>query len=479
MAEIVIIGAGIAGLGAALGLEAQGHAVTIIEQDPASPTTSGDVAFEMWDRRNVPQFRQPHGFSARSRTLLLKYAPRVVERLAADGIAESNAFKLVAPVEIHEPDDDAFTGFMTRRPAFELALRLEAEDRPRIRFRCPATVSGLSFAEEGPPPVVNGVQVTDDSVVHGDLVLDCGGRRSRVGRWLEAVGVSIEETVQDSGITYFTRYFRKSEASPLPIAAIFGIRTGLERLVVLGFPGDHDTYAITLAAASWDDELRDLRHDWAWNRIATSLPAVAPWVAPENAIPLGPVATMTGHRNVLREFMPNGQPAALGLLAIGDALCTTNPTYGWGASMALTYAFAACEAVADGIDDLRALAARYDRAVATDAADVYAECAAGDRIQLYQWRNEPIPQHDADEAERQSLIAEGIIPSIMRDAEIARAFLRRTNLVESPRALFENTEVLTRAQARREKNRARTAAAPPLTLQQIHDLITAAAPVQA
>jgi hypothetical protein len=67
----------------------------------------------------------------------------------------------------------------------------------------------------------------------------------------------------------------------------------------------------------------------------------------------------------------------------------------------------------------------------------------------------------------------------MRDAEIARAFLRRTNLVESPRALFENTEVLTRAQARREKNRARTAAAPPLTLQQIHDLITAAAPVQA
>jgi len=142
VAEILIIGAGIAGLGAALGLEAQGNTVTIIEQDPPAPTTSGDAAFEMWDRRNVPQFRQAHGFSARSRTLLLKYAPGVVARLAADGIVESNAFKLVAPPEIHEPDDDAFTGFMTRRPAFELALRLEAEDRPRIGFMCPETVSG-------------------------------------------------------------------------------------------------------------------------------------------------------------------------------------------------------------------------------------------------------------------------------------------------------------------------------------------------
>src|SRR5438132_436001 len=143
MAKIVIIGAGVAGLGAALGLEAAGHVVTIIEQDPPSPTTSGDVAFGEWDRRSVPQFRQAHGFSARARTLLLKYAPGVVDRLRSDGIDEANFFKLLAPPELHRPDDEAFTGLMTRRPAFELALRLEAEDRTNIQFECPATVSGL------------------------------------------------------------------------------------------------------------------------------------------------------------------------------------------------------------------------------------------------------------------------------------------------------------------------------------------------
>src|SRR5215813_11371625 len=102
------MGAGVAGLGAALGLDAQGHSVTVVEQDEPAPTTSGDAAFEVWDRRSVPQFRQAHGFSARSRTLLLRHAPGVLDRLARDGIEESNAFKLLAPPEIHEPDDDAF-----------------------------------------------------------------------------------------------------------------------------------------------------------------------------------------------------------------------------------------------------------------------------------------------------------------------------------------------------------------------------------
>ena len=474
MAEIVIIGAGVAGLGAALGLDASGHSVTVVEQDVPPPTTNGDAAFEEWDRRSVPQFRQAHGFSARSRTLLLQHAPGVVERLAKDGIVEGNPFKLVAPPEIHEPDDDAFTGFQTRRPAFELALRLEAEDRPRIRFECPASVTGLVFRPEGSPPVVGGVQLADGRQVHGDLVLDGGGRRSRVPRWLEAAGVKISETVADCGITYFTRYFRRTASSSLPITAIFGIRTDIDHLQVLGFPGDHDTYGITTAAADWDDELRELRHDWAWDAVTTNLPSTAAWVAPENGTPLGPVATMGGNRNVLRHYISDGKPAVLGLLPIGDALCTTNPTYGWGASMALTYAFAACEAINAGTGDLHALANRYDSAVASEAEGVYTESAASDRIRCYQWRYEPVPADDAYEAEKQSLIEEGIVPSILRDATLARAFLRRTNLVESPRDLFEHPEVLAQAQVRREKNRKRAAEAPSTTRQDILDLIDTA-----
>jgi 2-polyprenyl-6-methoxyphenol hydroxylase-like FAD-dependent oxidoreductase len=476
VAEVVIIGAGVAGLGAALGLDAHGHAVTVVEQDPAPPKVGGDAAFELWNRRSVPQFRQAHGFSARSRTLLLEHAPGVVERLAVDGITDANPFKMVAPPEAHEPDDDAFTGFMTRRPAFELALRLEAEDRPHIRFECPATVTGLLFAGHGPPPVVTGVRLADGRVLHGDVILDAGGRRSRVSGWVEEAGGLVSESVEDCGITYFTRYFRRTPTSPLPIPAVFGIRTRAEHLLILGFAGDHDTYAITMAAAAWDNDLRELRHDWAWEAVAASLPAVAAWAARDNARPLASVATMTGHRNVLRHYMPNDEPAVLGVLAVGDSLCTTNPAYGWGASMALTYAFAASEAIDAGPEDLGALANCYHAVVGPEAEGVYAESAASDRVRNYRWRNDPIPDEERDEAERQSLIEEGVLPGIMRDPVLARAFLRRVNLVEPPRALFDNPEVLTHARTRREKTRARAAAGPSVTREDIISAIDAARP---
>jgi 2-polyprenyl-6-methoxyphenol hydroxylase-like FAD-dependent oxidoreductase len=476
LAEIVIIGAGVAGLGAALGLEARGHSVTIVEQDAPPTTTHGDVAFDVWDRRSVPQFRQAHGFSARARTLLVKYAPGVLDRLRDDGIDEANFFKLLAPPEIHRPEDDAFTGLMTRRPAFELALRLEAEERPHIRFECPATASDLVLGTEMSPPVVRGVRLRDRRELFGDVVLDCGGRRSRVVQWLSERGVSISETVEDCGLTYFTRYFRRTSTSQLPIVAIFGINTAIHNMLVIGFPGDHDTFAITFSAAAWDDDLRQLRHEWAWDAVAATLPPVAPWVASENATPITDVATMTGHRNIRRQFMPNGEPAVLGLLPVGDSLCTTNPAYGWGASMALTYAFAACDALAAGTDDLRVLAKRYDAAVAAEADGVYLEASGSDRIRGYRWRDEAIPEADQDEAERQSLIEEGLLPSVLRDEVIARALLRRANLVESPRALLDDPEVVSRARVRRDKNRARAAETPGLSRQDILDVIAAAHP---
>jgi hypothetical protein len=286
----------------------------------------------------------------------------------------------------------------------------------------------------------------------------------------------VSESVQDCGITYFTRYIRRTETSPLPIPAVFGIRTQAEHLLVLGFAGDHDTYAITMAAAAWDDDLRELRHDWAWDAVAASLPAVAAWAAPDNARPLGPVATMTGHRNLLRHYMANGDPAVLGVLPVGDSLCTTNPAYGWGASMALTYAFAASEAINAGAGDLRALANRYHSAVGPEAEGVYTESAASDRVRNYRWRNDPIPAEDQEEAERQSLIEEGLLPGIMRDTVLARAFLRRVNLVEPPRALFENPEVLTHALTRREKTRARAITSSFVTREDIISAIAAARP---
>jgi 2-polyprenyl-6-methoxyphenol hydroxylase-like FAD-dependent oxidoreductase len=477
VARVVIVGAGIGGLGAALALAGTNHDVTVVEQDPPPPTTNGDVAFEAWDRRRVPQFRQAHGFSARSRNLLKQHAPRVLDRLAADGIRESNTFKMLAPPELHRVEDDEFTGFMTRRPAFELALRLEAQDQPRIRFECPTTAVGLLVTFDSTcPPIVVGIRVDGGREIRGDLVLDAAGRRSPISRWLSDVGIDVHEDMEECGVSYFSRYFRRRPESALPIAAIFGIRAAIDHLLVLGFTGDHDTYAITFAAASWDEELSALRHEWAWEATAASIPSVAPWVSSDNATPVAGVATMTGHRNVRRRYVVDDRPAVLGLLSIGDALCTTNPAYGWGASMALTYAFVACDAINAGMDDLEGLAIRYYSTIANEADGVYEESASSDRIRTYRWKGMPIPSEDQGEADHHALIEDGVLPGILRDEVLGRAFLRRVNLLDPPRALFDDPEVVARAMRMREKLRSKPVTSQTPTREAILDTIGAARP---
>ncbi len=408
MARIVVIGAGVGGLGAALGLADRGHDVLVVERDPPPPTTRGDDAFEEWDRPHVPQFRQAHAFSARSRNLLVKYAPAVLDRLRADGIEEINFFKLLAPPELHRPEDDEFTGLLSRRPAFELALRMTVGEHPGIEIRCPAIVTGLLHGDDPDGVRIAGVQLDNGVDERADLVIDAGGRRSPTSRWLNDLGVEVGEDVQDCGITYHTRYYRQTSTSTLSTIMLPGVRGELEGVLVLGFVGDHGTYGLMIAAPPWDDELKVLRYDWAFDAALAEIPSAAPWAAPENGIPLHSVATMAGHQNVLRHWVVDGEPVVLGLLPVGDALCTTNPAYGWGASMALTYAFAAVDAIGDG-GDPRTIALRYHDAVCNEADGVYRESAAMDRTRRYRWQLEAVPEHDAAEAERQSLIAEGII----------------------------------------------------------------------
>ena len=59
MADILIVGAGICGLGTAFLLARDGHDVTVLEKDDHDLPDSPLDAWEQWSRRGVAQFRQP------------------------------------------------------------------------------------------------------------------------------------------------------------------------------------------------------------------------------------------------------------------------------------------------------------------------------------------------------------------------------------------------------------------------------------
>ena len=443
-----VIGGSVAGLASAIALARRGWDVDVIERDVGPDTDDGDEAFVAWKRPGVPQFLQPHQFSARSRTLLLQRIPEAVDWLRADGIEELNLFKALAPPELWQDGDDAFTGLWTRRPAFELALRRVAEREPGVVLRCPAAAAGLLYdpTASGVPRVV-GVRLDDGTTLDADVVLDCGGRRTPVPAWLEADhGIRVPFDEQDCKVTYYTRYYRQAPDSPMSQLWLIGAAVPLERLFVLPFPGDHGTFGVGLFTDPADKELRVLRHNWAFDAVAESIPSLAPWVAPGHATPICDAAVMAGHQNIRRRFVVDGRPLVHGLLPVGDSLCTTNPQYGWGASMALTYAFAAVDAADTHAraGEPEAMALAYDDAVRDEADGVYRESAAADRVRIYEWDGVDVPDCDQEVAARQRLVR-GIVAGSLRDPVLARAMLRRTNLLEQPERVLDDPEVVEHA----------------------------------
>lgn len=439
-----IIGGSVGGLAAGISLARHGWRVTVVERDPAPETNDGDAAFVEWERRHVPQWRQPHGFSSRTRNLLLANIPEVVERLRNDGVDEINLFTMMAPPEMHKPEDDEYAALWSRRPGFELALRRQAEEQKGLDLRSPAVVSGLLVDPDGATPAVHGFDLDDGTRVEADLVIDAGGRRSPVYKWLNAIGVSIPMDRQACAGLYYSRYYRLRSDSELHPIMLIGQRTGLEQANVIGFTGDHGTFGILVAPHADASEFKVLRNDWAWDAFLAAIPRWAPWIDPANATPLASVAFMGAHQNVLRHHVVNGRPLVHRLLPVGDSLCTTNPQYGWGASMALTYAFAAVEAAISHIDDPEAMALAYHEVVREEAGTVFAESAAMDRVQLREWTGEPTPPEDHEVVERQMLLL-GVTAGATHHPALGRAQLRRAGLLDGWNDILDDSEVVEQA----------------------------------
>ena len=97
MARIVIIGAGVVGLGTAMLLASGcGHQVTVLERDPISPPEPVE-AWERWQRPGLNQSRLPHFFLAGFRSVVDAELPEVSGALRAARRAAAERHRRRAP----------------------------------------------------------------------------------------------------------------------------------------------------------------------------------------------------------------------------------------------------------------------------------------------------------------------------------------------------------------------------------------------
>ncbi|HEY8655721.1 MAG TPA: FAD-dependent oxidoreductase [Candidatus Limnocylindria bacterium] len=456
--RIVVIGAGIAGLGATLAFARRGHDVVILERDRTDPPSAAAAAFDEWPRPGVGHFRQPHLFLALGRRVLRDEFPDVLAALMAAGAREID-FRTRVPGGAG-PEDDDLVGLACRRPFVEAVMRAAVSSAPRVDLRADARVEELVVGP-GVPPRVIGVRTHHGDTIPADLVVDASGRGTRSAQWLAAAGIPrFREESEDCGLMYNCRYFRFRAGQVLPTSqSLFGPRGDLGYLGFATFPGESGTWALALSPGAHDVELRALRHEPAFMAAARSIGPIAPLVDPEVSDPLGGVMPMGELRNVLRSVVVDMEPVVLGLQPVGDALAHTNPSWGWGLSIALAHAVQLAALADRHGADLRSLALGFEASAGVQAAGWVRASIAADRARLRLWRGEAGDPTSPD-ADFPLFLQAVLFPASAVDRAIFRATNRRQQLLDPVDDLPADRPLLERAAAIMAERR-RAAATPP------------------
>jgi 2-polyprenyl-6-methoxyphenol hydroxylase-like FAD-dependent oxidoreductase len=327
MAKIVVVGAGVGGLAAALFCARRGHAVTVVERDEQpKPDATAEEDFRHWARAGVPHARQGHNFLGLATRILREEAPDVLAAVAARGAPRT-------PV----PGAAGEENLLSRRLVFEGTFRRVVEAEPGVTVRSGTCADGLVVRGErdGVPHVV-GVRLAGEDDVAADVVVDASGRRTRAVRWLAEAGCRAPgETVQPCGFHYLTQHFRLRAGAEFPESVVpVYVNLGFTKLVV--FAADNGCFQISMTVGAGDPLRHRLREHDVYRRFLEAVPLTAPWL--DRSDPIDDPRPMARLEDRWRRLAPGGRPVVAGHVLLGDAALQTNPAFGRGMPLAFRQA---------------------------------------------------------------------------------------------------------------------------------------------
>ncbi|WP_454195247.1 NAD(P)/FAD-dependent oxidoreductase [Nocardia sp. Marseille-Q1738] len=384
--HVVVLGAGPTGLTAAMLLAGEGHRVTLLDKDSGGPGADAEHAWDQWRRPGVNQFRHPHIMLPGAYHLLSRELPDAVTELRALGARTHNmldgAFDLPA-IGGRKPGDERFDTLAARRPVIEQGLG-NAAAHAGVTVRRDTQVTG--FLTDATPaagiPHITGVVTAHGESIHADLVVDALGRNSPASKMLTDIGaVAPKYDKHETGFLAYSRYFRSADGS-YPEQATWPLEHH-DSLGLTTVPGDAGTWALALFVSAKDRAMRALSDPEVWQRVAALYPGMAHWAS--YGEPITGVLAMSGMESRHRRFVVDDKPVATGVLSIGDAWATTNPTFGFGISMGMSHGLLLRDVLREvGFDDREKLALRFDEVTNATLLPAQQASAAWDLHRLAQ-----------------------------------------------------------------------------------------------
>src|ERR1700733_1208981 len=462
---VVIVGGSAAGLFAGLLRARAGHQVLVLERDCLQPAPDVESAAAAAFRPTAPQIVQPHIVMARCRQLLIEHLPDVYAGLLAAGVTEA-PLRTQMPGSLSDtagrPGDERLTLMMTRRSTVDWVLQRAAAAEPRVTVRCGVKVTGL-LADPGRPgsrpPHVTGVR-TDRGELAADLVVDATGRRSPIDDWLTQIGARTTATWRaGGGVAYFSRHYRVRPGADLPAPVVTRTVVALDEFLAGKWGGDNGAVQLVVAPLAADHRFRTAREPRVFTAVLRMIPACAAWL--EVMDPITGVFPMAGLHNTLRRLVADGAPVATGLHAIGDSVCTTNPTLGRGLALALSGAADLVDAIRENAADPAAQALARDRLVGAHVVPFYHDQAVIDAARLAMMRHTifgappPRPSRTPGRVTYSQLRV-----AASRDPTAFRALWKINGMVCPPEQVYTDPDVIARTQETLRRGTAPPAAQP-------------------
>jgi len=417
----VVIGASMGGLLAARALADDFETVTLLERD-AFPRPDGP-------RKGVPQGDHAHGLLARGRNVIEAFFPGWTEEVVADGgircdIAHDAAWYGHGIALKPTPSD--LVGLLASRPVLEGHVRRRLLALPNVRAIETCAVQGLAASADA--STITGVRVRVDNAAEqtmaADLVVDASGRGSQSPAWLDALGYARpEEERIEIGLGYTTRAYRRRPTDLGGKVAVVVAGSGPNwRNGVILFESEERW--IVSVGGYFGDHAPDNEQMFA---------------AYTGSFPTQEIHEIVARAEPLSDFRCYGYPANLrrryerlarfpnNYLVFGDAICSFNPVYGQGMTVAAEEAVRLRDAVRAGTADL---ARRFFTAAAA-VIDTPWDIAVGNDLRH--------PQVQGPRPAKVKFI-NWYIGKLHRAAEydgtLAKAFLRVANLEAQPQSLL-------------------------------------------
>lgn len=427
----LVLGGSIAGLTAARVCAERFAQVMIVERDVLPRQAEA--------RRGVPQAAHTHALLARGSQELERLFPGFDAELASNGMPQLQMGRecgWLAPlgwVPAFEPCIPARFG---TRHGIEALLRQRVRALPNVRFIEGTEVRGLTASEGGGR--VTGARVRSqeggEGTLTADLVIDALGRGSRLPGWLGELGYAPpEETRLDSKVTYVTRRMEGlgprfpppwraliclgAPPQPHRAAAIMPIEGGLHLVTLIGAMGESPPAELP----GFLEYARSLRSGWIYE-IARHGNAV------------GEAHTSRSTENRYRHYDKLARfPRRL--VAVGDAVCATNPVQGQGMTVATLQAAWLGELL-DRPSPLDALADGFRRAQGTRLRPLWDLATAEDLETL----RATDPLRAAQEQELVARLTSGYFGALFkvarRDRAVSRQLIEVAQLLRPPGVLL-------------------------------------------